>query len=72
MPLWPLRVKVMKLYPFRLADMLIPMTLAMTLAAVAWERLESIGKTQLRVCVAVAGSLVLLLVAFRVPAWIAP
>jgi hypothetical protein len=67
MPLWPLRVKVMKLYPFRLADMLIPMTLAMTLAAVAWERLESIRKTQFRVCVAVAGFLVLLLVAFRVP-----
>lgn len=67
MPLWVWRVKIMKLYPFRLADMLIPMTLAMTLAAVVWERLDAFRLPRTRASVAGAGALLILLIAFRVP-----
>ena len=67
MPLWVWRVKIMKLYPFRLTDMLIPMTLAMTLAAIIGEWLAAFRSLRTRTCVVATVALLILLVAFRVP-----
>ncbi|RLS51956.1 MAG: hypothetical protein DWH91_17825 [Planctomycetota bacterium] len=36
MPFWALRAKLLKLYPFRLGDMLVPITVAFSAAAALW------------------------------------
>ncbi len=66
LPWWQLRVKALKLYPFRLADMLVPLTLSFTVAAGLWQLIEERFTTRRRA--ALASVVVLaLLVAFRVP-----
>lgn len=67
MALWQLRVKAMKLYPFRLADMLIPITVALTVAAAIWEQLEQLRSARACTGVIAVGTVVVLLIAFRVP-----
>ncbi len=67
LPLWELRVKALKLYPFRLADMLVPLTVSFTVAAVLWQLAEE-RLTAWRRPAAIAALLVVaLLIAFRVP-----
>jgi len=67
LPWWPLRVKLLKLYPFRLADMLVPITLAFTLAAGLWQLIDQRFTSRLRPAVLTAVVGVALLIAFRVP-----
>ncbi len=67
LPWWQLRVKLLKLYPFRLADMLVPITLSFTLAAGLWQLIEQRFSTRLRPAVLTALVGAALLVAFRVP-----
>ena len=67
LPLWELRVKALKLYPFRLADMLVPLTVSCTVAAGLWQLVEE-RLTAWRRSAAIAVLMVVaLLIAFRVP-----
>lgn len=67
MPLWELRVKLMKLYPFRLVDMLIPITVAMAVSAAVWDRVELLHSARQRTGLMAIGTMLFLLLAFRVP-----
>lgn len=66
LPGWQLRVKALKLYPFRLADMLVPLTLSFTVAAGLWQLIEE-RLTMWRRAALSAVVVVALLIAFRVP-----
>ena len=48
LPWWQLRVKLLKLYPFRLADMLVPITVSFTVAAGLWQLIEQRFSPRLR------------------------
>ena len=67
LPWWQLRVKLLKLYPFRLADMLVPITVALTLSAGLWHVLSKRFSTTQRPALLTAIVGVVLFVAFRVP-----
>ena len=67
LPWWQLRVKLLKLYPFRLADMLVPITVAFTLSTGLWQWLSSRFSSSLRPAILTAVVGALLFVAFRVP-----
>ena len=67
LPWWQLRVKLLKLYPFRLADMLVPMTVAFTLSAGLWQVLSQRFSAAQRPALLTAVVAVVLFVAFRVP-----
>ena len=67
LPLWELRVKALKLYPFRLADMLVPLTVSFTIAVALWQLVE-VRLTAWRRPAAISALMVVaLLIAFRVP-----
>lgn len=67
LPWWQLRVKLLKLYPFRLADMLVPITVAFTLSAGLWQVLSQRFSAARRPAILTAIVGVVLFVAFRVP-----
>ena len=67
LPLWELRVKALKLYPFRLADMLVPLTVSFTIAAALWQLVEERLTAWRRPAAITAMVIVALLIAFRVP-----
>ena len=67
MPLWALRVKAIKLYPFRLADTLVPLTISFTVAAVLWQLVEERLTAWRRPTAITALVIVALQIAFRVP-----
>ncbi len=66
-PWWQLRVKLLKLYPFRLADMLVPITVAFTLSAGLWQWMSQRLRAGQRPAILTAIVGVILLIAFRVP-----
>ncbi len=67
LPLWELRVKALKLYPFRLADMLVPLTVSFTVAAVLWQLVEERLTAWRRLAAIAALMGVALFIAYRVP-----
>jgi len=67
LPWWQLRVKLLKLYPFRLADMLVPIAVSFTVAAGLWQLIEQRFTARLRPAVLAAVVGTVLLIAFRVP-----
>ena len=67
LPLWELRVKALKLYPFRLADMLVPLTVSFTVAAALWQFVEE-RLTAWRQPTAISALMIVtLFIAYRVP-----
>lgn len=67
LPVWELRVKLLKLYPFRMADMLIPITLACTMAAWLGEFIEDRLTAVSRFVATTTICGILLLIALSVP-----
>ncbi len=67
LPLWELRVKALKLYPFRLADMLVPLTVSFTVAVALWQLAEERLTARRRPAAIAALMAVALLIAYRVP-----
>ena len=67
LPLWELRVKALKLYPFRLADMLVPLTVSFTVAVALWQLVEERLSVWRRPVAIIALVSIALLIAFRVP-----
>ncbi len=65
--LWELRVKALKLYPFRLADMLVPLTVSFTVAVALWQLVEERLTAWRRPAAMTAMVIASLLIAFRVP-----
>ena len=67
LPWWQLRVKLLKLYPFRLADMLVPITVVFTVSAGLWQWMSQRLTAGQRRAILTAVVGVLLWIAFRVP-----
>jgi hypothetical protein len=67
LPLWELRIKALKLYPFRLADMLVPLTVSFTVAVALWQFVEERLTAWRRPVAILALMGMALLIAYRVP-----